>query len=186
MKLLILVSCLLSAVCCSADGQLMQVSGRSGLLAGRGGGCDFQRPHWIALGWAESGFWGKGSLLGLDAPARHLDGTKGLRMKKNAPCRQVLYAQKIRAALIEKLGGKCALCQTTDNLQFDHIEGALYQHNKMSYCARMIRYRREAELGLLRLLCKPCNLKERKANDNGQWIPTAHASLVSLTKDMPF
>ena len=78
------------------------------------------------------------------------------------------------------------MCGATVELQFDHIQGARYQHNELSYLARMNRYKREHELGLLRLLCKPCNLKERKTNNNGQWIPTAHASLVPLTEAMPF
>ena len=78
------------------------------------------------------------------------------------------------------------MCGAVAGLQFDHIEGARYRHNELSYLARMNRYKREQELGLLRLLCGPCNLKERKANDNGQWIPTAHASLVPLTENLPY
>ena len=50
----------------------------------------------------------------------------------------------------------------------------------------MNRYKREHELGQLRLLCGPCNLAERKTNDNGAFIPTIHASLVPLTADIPF
>jgi len=50
----------------------------------------------------------------------------------------------------------------------------------------MKRYEREAELGLLRLLCKPCNLAQRKTNDHGRFIPTIHASLVPLTAALPF
>lgn len=80
------------------------------------------------------------------------------------------------------------LCQEDDPavLQFDHIYGALYQHNRLSYSARMKRYEREAELGQLRLLCASCNLKERKRNDNGQCIPTMAAALVPLTEDLPY
>lgn len=84
------------------------------------------------------------------------------------------------------LGGCCALCGTVEDLQFDHIYGARYRHNELSYCARMIRYRRESELGQLRLLCGTCNLKERKKNDHGQFIPTSQAALVPLTADLPF
>ncbi|MDE2103428.1 MAG: hypothetical protein KGL39_39670 [Patescibacteria group bacterium] len=104
------------------------------------------------------------------------------------PCRQVVYARKIRAELIDRLGGKCALCNETDptKLQFDHINGRAYNPNQLSYGARLKRYEREAELNLLRLLCESCNLAERKVNDNGQYIRTEHASLVPLTPDMPF
>ena len=82
----------------------------------------------------------------------------------------------------------CALCpeRDPDRLQFDHIGGAAYKRNRLSYSARMKRYEREAELGLLRLLCKPCNLAQRKTNDHGRFIPTIHASLVPLTAALPF
>lgn len=71
-------------------------------------------------------------------------------------------------------------------LEFDHINGRHYVVSKLSYSARMKRYEREAELNLIRLLCKDCNLAERKKNDNGQFIPTAAAALVPLTPDIPY
>ena len=104
-------------------------------------------------------------------------------------CRQTIYARALRAKLIAILEGKCAICGATEDetrLQFDHVTGALYKHNQLSYSARMKRYEREQELGVLRLLCGPCNRAERKKNDNGQFIPTREAALVPLTADMPF
>jgi hypothetical protein len=102
--------------------------------------------------------------------------------------RHTQAAKKKRAMLIEKLGSKCDLCPETDEakLEFDHINGRNYNPNTLSYRARMNRYEREAELGLIRLLCGDCNKKERKTNDNGQHIRTEHASLVPLTAAMPF
>lgn len=100
--------------------------------------------------------------------------------------RATIYAQRIRAELIEKLGGFCVLCgeDNPDELEFDHVHGRDYEPRKLSYSARMARYRREAAQGLLRLLCKACNLAVRKRNDNGQCVPTAFD--VPLTQDIPF
>jgi 5-methylcytosine-specific restriction endonuclease McrA len=64
------------------------------------------------------------------------------------PCRQTRYARAIRDNLRAELGEKCALCGATWDLQFDHIRGARYQHNKLSYSARMKRYEREHARGL--------------------------------------
>ena len=106
----------------------------------------------------------------------------------NIVCRQTRYARALRAKLIAQLGGKCALCSESDpaRLEFDHIHGARFRHNQLSYSARMKRYEREVELGQIRLLCAPCNKAERRTNDNGQYIRTAHASLVPLTPDLPY
>lgn len=105
---------------------------------------------------------------------------------KKAPCRQTLYARNLKAQLIQKLGGKCERCQQDDPevLEFDHIHGRDYKVHELSFSARMARYKREAEDGLLRLLCGPCNLAERKTNDAGQHVATI--SHIPKTADMPF
>ena len=102
--------------------------------------------------------------------------------------RQTCYARALRAKLIEQLGGRCTLCPSADPevLEFDHIRGRSYNPNQLSYSSRMKRYEREAEAGLLRLLCGPCNKAQRATNDSGQWIRTEHASLVPLTENLPF
>jgi hypothetical protein len=105
---------------------------------------------------------------------------------KKAPCRQTLYARRVKAELIEMLGGKCELCPQDDPkvLEFDHILGRDYKLHQLSFSARMARYKREAADGLLRLLCGPCNLAERKTNDAGQHVATS--SHIQKTADMPF
>ena len=104
--------------------------------------------------------------------------------------RTTIYAREIRDRLRDALGMKCALCGETDQdkLQFDHIRGAHFVHNRLSYSARMKRYEREHELGLIRLLCGDCNRAERRRDDSGRHIRTIEAvnGLIPLTPDMPF
>ena len=102
--------------------------------------------------------------------------------------RTTRYAKAIRAKLIAQLGGKCDLGpeDDPDKLEFDHIFGRAYNPSELSYGARMKRYEREAELKQLRLLCGPCNLAERKRNDNGAHIRTEHAALVPLTANLTY
>ena len=102
--------------------------------------------------------------------------------------RSVAYAKKIRARLIAQLGGKCFRCgqEDPDKLEFDHIFGRDYDPRTLSYSARLKRYERESELGLLRLACGDCNKAVRVANDNGQWVRTEHADQVERTDDIPF
>lgn len=101
------------------------------------------------------------------------------------PCRQTEYAHRTKAELIVQLGGKCEHCGETayDKLQFDHINGRDWDPKSKSFSARMSKYKREAAAGILRLLCEPCNLKARKSNDAGQWVPTN--SVIERTTEMP-
>lgn len=100
-------------------------------------------------------------------------------------CRQTIYAQKIRAELIEKLGGKCVACHEADadKLEFDHCYGRAYTPSKLSYCQRLIKYRRESELGLIRLLCAECNKAARIRGENGAHVRTEHADQVQRTQE---
>ena len=101
-------------------------------------------------------------------------------------CRQTEYAHRLKLELIKKLGGKCDLCPETnpDRLQFDHIHGRDWDVRKKSYSARMAKYKQEVEMNQLRLLCEPCNLRQRKRNDNGLCVPTA--AKIERTGDIPF
>lgn len=102
--------------------------------------------------------------------------------------RQTLYARRIKAELIERLGGKCELCPCADPdaLEFDHIDGRDWTVNRLSYSARLAKYQREAEDGLLRLLCGPCNRAVRVVNDNGKWVPTSARKELPRTAEIPF
>ncbi len=67
------------------------------------------------------------------------------------------WADGQRFDLMVELGGRCANCGVEDGLEFDHPNGRSWEPRAMSRWARIIRYRREAREGKLRLLCKPCN-----------------------------
>ena len=64
-----------------------------------------------------------------------------------------------RAALVKRLGGQCALCAETENLQFDHTEGRDWKLHRVNAFTRLRIYELEASNGLLRLLCISCNSK---------------------------
>lgn len=71
--------------------------------------------------------------------------------------RQRQWAALETARLRKQLGGECVECGSTDDLQFDHIDGSDWQANTVEWSARISRYRREIAAGLIQLLCGPCN-----------------------------
>lgn len=99
-------------------------------------------------------------------------------------CRQTEYAHREKEKLIQQLGGGCAICGAKTKLQVDHINRRDYDVRKLSFSARIARYKREAAAGLLRLLCEFHNLKERKTNDHGAHVPTA--AVIERTESIPF
>lgn len=101
-------------------------------------------------------------------------------------CKQTRTARRRKAELIEQLGSKCVKCGTTEDLEFDHKNGRDYDPQKLSYSARLARYKREADRGEIRLLCGRCNKAARATNDNGAWIPTKDAAHVTRTTHMDF
>jgi hypothetical protein len=77
------------------------------------------------------------------------------------PAKRLEYAREWYAARrvkgIEYLGGKCAQCTATEDLELDHIDPALkFTHRIWSYSWPRI----EAELAKCQLLCVPCHYKK--------------------------
>ncbi len=67
------------------------------------------------------------------------------------------YSKKRKELCLEYLGGKCVVCGTIHNLQFDHIkrEGKKYEiTRKLTYKFDNIK----EELDKCQLLCAPCHL----------------------------
>ena len=76
--------------------------------------------------------------------------------------RQREWAARVRTQLIEQLGGECVLCGRTWGLEFDHINGRDWSLTAVSSDHRICIYRREAKMGLLQILCRPCNSSKGK------------------------
>jgi 5-methylcytosine-specific restriction endonuclease McrA len=70
-------------------------------------------------------------------------------------------ADKLRAKLFELLGGCCAECGDTFQLEINHIYSRSWRPNKLSKYRRNLRYLREAREGLVNLLCKTHNASYR-------------------------
>jgi len=77
---------------------------------------------------------------------------------------------KRRSESIEKLGGKCVVCGSTENLEIDHIDRTTKTMNISGlWSANIVRY--EAELKLCQLLCEEHHKqKTRRENsvDHGE------------------
>lgn len=67
----------------------------------------------------------------------------------------------IRSRLFADLGSECSVCQSTYQLEIDHPWGRSYKPHRLASYNRWLRYRREHEAGLVRLLCKDCNSRIR-------------------------
>ena len=70
-------------------------------------------------------------------------------------------ANQQKSALIERLGGQCVECGSTDRLQIDHPYGRDWKLHKLTHYARIRRYLKEESAGLIRILCLDCNEKIR-------------------------
>lgn len=78
-----------------------------------------------------------------------------------ASAHRMELANKIQSALHDELGGQCALCGETHDLEFNHIYKRDWKPSKLNRYRRMLRYRREAKEGLISLLCSDCNKRYR-------------------------
>lgn len=89
------------------------------------------------------------------------------RMSSNEYMRQYMkdWYDRRHAEATAQLGGCCAACGATENLEFDHIDPA----SKTMTIARMwtaSEVRFQAELAKCQLLCKPCHF-EKTLRDRG-------------------
>lgn len=73
-----------------------------------------------------------------------------------------------RAEYIEILGGKCVVCGTTENLQFDHIDPSTKTID-IGKLLNVSKAKSLAELKLCQLLCKTHHIeKGQREGDQGQ------------------
>lgn len=84
-------------------------------------------------------------------------------------------------AVIYLLGGRCAVCGSTENLSVDHVDGITWDRHSVGREARVKRYRDEL-FGIyrhpdggevrLRCLCGPCNSKYQPEHQYDTVEPT--------------
>lgn len=84
-----------------------------------------------------------------------------LTSRKSGPGYTSERAQRLRAELIAKLGGKCVRCGATEEIEFDHIHGRDWEPRLHSQLQRLQVYAREIAAGKIQLLCGTCNLAKR-------------------------
>jgi hypothetical protein len=72
--------------------------------------------------------------------------------------------QKRREQVIEKLGGCCANCKTTENLEIDHIDRATKEYN-VAHIFSASEEKFWKEISKCQLLCKKCH-KEKTEREN--------------------
>jgi len=79
--------------------------------------------------------------------------------------RQKDWARRKTYELRVQLGGMCAKCGTTKDLEFDCIKPQGKAHHKMEWSQRMSFYNRQNKLGNLQLLCGDCNWDKGRTSD---------------------
>lgn len=84
--------------------------------------------------------------------------------------RQKEWARKARQELMNILGGCCATCKTTKDLEFDCILNRGDRHHKLDTSARMSFYRAEHMRGNLQILCRLHN-NIKSSNEFGLYYP---------------
>jgi len=69
--------------------------------------------------------------------------------------------EREKSTLIAKLGGKCFMCGTTENLEFDHSSRS---GKNFAITAKMHSKELDAELKKCQLLCHKCHLKKTRSD----------------------
>lgn len=80
------------------------------------------------------------------------------------PQHPTTWARNARFRLVFALGGCCAECGATKELEFDCIEPQGHHHHAIGYVHRTVFYRRQHKEGNLQLLCYRCHKKKTKAD----------------------
>ena len=80
-----------------------------------------------------------------------------------------------RAKYLAFLGGKCSLCGSPEQLEFDHLDPK-NKHFKIADILELNDSRIESEVNKCQLLCKPCH--HQKTLDKQEYgKPSAHGTL---------
>lgn len=100
---------------------------------------------------------------------------------------QRFYYKKKRGDLESLLGGKCVICSSIKDLQFDHIDpltksfsiGCLLSHSKKNI---------DKEISKCQLLCRPCHTEKtlmdngRKRSEHGSYNKYSHGCRCDMCR----
>lgn len=90
---------------------------------------------------------------------------------------QLAHYYRVKAEMVEKLGGKCVSCGTVENLEFDHIDPSTKSFSIGSKIRCYAKVKILEEVKKCQLLCKSCHREKNKV-DNGE---AQHGSLTMYT-----
>lgn len=100
--------------------------------------------------------------------------------------RNVAWYRRERAAWVAKLGGKCAHCGSTEELEFDHETPRDWDPAKTSRWQRLRNYIKDIKAGKIKqLLCRSCNARKGYPDSQQELLDAAAARKKRATHD-PF
>jgi hypothetical protein len=71
-----------------------------------------------------------------------------------------------KGVYIQKLGGKCVLCSSTESLEFDHLDATTKSFTFTTKIATLSIEKLDAEAKKLQLLCNKCHKEKTAANND--------------------
>lgn len=90
----------------------------------------------------------------------------------DSPEQQRIYQRKWKAQRrqkwIEDQGGLCVRCESTEELEIDHIDRSTKEYEITNIWSRKADIR-EAELAKCQVLCKVCHLEKTTSENNEDW-----------------
>jgi hypothetical protein len=105
------------------------------------------------------------------------------KCKEQSSKNSVKRKQKLKEEAKQKLGGKCVWCETTENLEFDHMDPAQKQFTISAFPCSLENWWKEVEK--CRLLCKTCHKKHSDAEMSAKhlyWINLSFDQREKLIK----
>lgn len=113
--------------------------------------------------------------------------THPVKPKPQPANRQVAWYRRERAKWIAHLGGKCAVCGTTEDLEFDHDQPRDWIPNRKSRWQRMVIYIREIKEGRIKqLLCRSHNASKGYPDGQQELIALREAGRERQRTNEPF
>lgn len=75
---------------------------------------------------------------------------------------------RVKAQLVQELGGKCVNCASEESLEFDHIDPSTKKFSLGTHMVRVSMEELREEAAKCQLLCKPCHIDKHRST-HGQY-----------------